>query len=370
MTQRSSMRTVLGNDRAGRPSPRPAVLSLRKKVVFAIAASVLFLALVEAVCRAFPHKDTPSWAGAGYVVPDADLLWRMAPLPYSNEFGFRDDPFNKHADVRILLLGDSVSWGDGIEDFRRCYPQLLERMLATEDAPTVYEVINSGVPGYSTFQEAAYLRLRGLAFRPNLIVLQFCLNDVVERYQALAAYGGNNVFLDIDTRKSVKGVYGFFLRNSRAFERLARFLQRRARNWQNYKVEKLAADSLPPELEEAWARTLSEIDDIHRTAVESNIPLLLVISPYEFQLHNPVGLRQPQDRLIKYIRSRNIPCVDLLPELARVAQTSSPLFNDENHLSEQGHWEVARLLVAPVRALLHRRVASPADAAAQPDRRL
>ena len=52
-------------------------------------------------------------------------------------------------------------------------------------------------------------------FEKDAIVLQFCLNDVVERYSSLAEYGGENIFLGIDTRDAVSGVHGFLLRSSR-----------------------------------------------------------------------------------------------------------------------------------------------------------
>lgn len=324
-------------------------LSRRKKLLFAVIPLLLLLGVVEGVSRLFPYRDKRH-TNAGFAVPDPDLIWRLKPYDSgrfkTNELGLYDTPYNGDADIKILLLGDSVSWGDGVPMLLG-YPHILEQKLNELGAPTTHEVINAGVPGYSTFQEAIYLKLHGLKLQPDLVVLQFCLNDVVERYQSLAAYGGDNVFLGIDTRVGVPGLYGFFLKHSRAFEHLARHLQSRSRRREEYEVEKLARDKLSAELEEAWRLTLEEIDQIRETTAEHKIPFLLVIAPYRFQLSDPDRLRQPQDRLIAYARAHDVMYVDLLEEFVR-AMPYNPLFKDPSHFSRFGHYVAGHFLVNPV----------------------
>jgi lysophospholipase L1-like esterase len=294
------------------------------------------------------------------VVPDPDLIWRLKPEAEgdlaTNELGFRDTHYNDRADDKILLLGDSVSWGDSITDVRRCYPFVLEQELAAGDPAHSYEVINTGVPGYSTFQEARYLQKYGLALNPKLIVLQFCLNDVVERYSTLAEYGGNSLFLGIDTRKSIPGLLGVAVRHSRAAEMLMRYVQNRSRQRETYDVQQLAKDELSVELEAAWQRTIGEIETIRLTAEQHKIPFLLVITPYQFQMEDPSRLRQPQQRLLDYAKAKGIPCVDLLPLFVETARVNGiagrELFNDANHFSVYGHEAAAKLLVEPVRRIL------------------
>ncbi len=338
------------------PPGEPAKLSWQKKLLFSVVPLVLLLCIAEVICRLFPHRDRGNTV-AGLVVPDPDLIWRLKPNQSgeaaTNELGLRDTAYNWRADVKILLLGDSVSWGDGVL-LEQGFPHLLERRLNELDVITTYEVINAGVVGYSTFQQAAYLRLHGLKLKPDLVVLQFCLNDVVERYHALAEYGGDNIFLGIDTREAGHGAYGFLLRHSRAFERCMRLAQRLARKREEYDVRNMARDQLSPEMTEAWQRTIDELEDIRRTAAENAIPFLLVIAPYRFQLDDPTRCRQPQDYLMEYARSQNVWCVDLLPGFVEEQRrlSSFHLFNDPNHFSRLGHRTAARLLVKPVRDAL------------------
>jgi len=327
---------------------KPAVkISWRRKVIYSLVPLLLLMGMIEGVSRLFPHH-TKHYSFSKVIMPDPDLIWRLKPLPgQTNELGLRDNPYNEKADVKILLLGDSVSWGDGIYEIEQLYPCLLEQHLNKLSPHKTYEVINSAVIGYSTFQEARYLKLYGLKFHPDLIILQFCLNDVFERYLAVAEYGGDNISFGIDTRKGAPGIYGFFLRHSRAFEHLVRFLQWRARRMEEYDVKKMTRDKLSPELEHAWQGTITELDNIYQIAAQNKIPLLLMITPYYFQLTDPDKLRQPQDRLIEFARSRGIAYVDLLPILVN-AGLLNQLYYDPSHFSVIGHDILSRVLIQPV----------------------
>lgn len=70
---------------------------------------------------------------------------------------------------RVLVLGDSIAAGHS-------FPALLERVLATRHDPPI-QVINGAVPGYATPNQLALYEARGAALEPDLVLLQFCLND-------------------------------------------------------------------------------------------------------------------------------------------------------------------------------------------------
>jgi lysophospholipase L1-like esterase len=319
-----------------------------KNVVFSLTPLIIFISILEITFSFLPHKDRNDTL-ALIVEPDENLIWRLkryrkGPLK-TNELGLRDTSYNPHADIKILLLGDSISWGDGITDLRKCYPYILQKKLGDSHRNKSFEVINASVPGYSTFQHLKYLELYGLQLKPDLILLQFCLNDVFSRYLNLAEYGGDNIVLGVDTRKAVSGIYGWLLRHSRTFETLTRFLKRRFRNYEEYNVAKLTSDQLSDELEAAWQQNLNEIGQIHQTSNAENTPLMLILAPYYFQLSNPEGVRQPQDRIIAYAQSKGLTYIDLLVPFAQYhRQHSHSLFNDENHFSEYGHQIAAEVI--------------------------
>lgn len=332
-------------------TPARAKTSWRRKLLFSLIPLAVALALVEVGVRLFePVETLPQMV---FVEPDPDLIWRLKPTPtgpyQTNSLGFRDDELRADPDRRILLLGDSVSWGDGVAR-EKCYPYLLEKQLTARNVGRSFEVVNTGVPGYSTFQELAVFERLGPRLQPNLVVLQFCLNDVVERYKTVAQFGGDGMFLGIDTRTTVKGAYGWLLRHSRSFALFGGLAQKLARDSEAYDVRKLAEESLRPELETAWQRTLAEIDGIRQLAERLETPLVLVIVPYAFQLDDPQGLDQPQRRLRAYATEHHVTLVDLLPQFA--AERQRGLFKDENHFSFSGHELAAQVLADALSAEL------------------
>jgi GDSL-like Lipase/Acylhydrolase family len=100
-----------------------------------------------------------------------------------NRLGFRDpreyDLTKKRGTVRILVLGDSVTFGHG-SIYERTYPYLLEGLLKASHPDIDWQVWNAGVPGYNTTQELAYLLEKGPVFKPDLVIVGFYKNDVVD----------------------------------------------------------------------------------------------------------------------------------------------------------------------------------------------
>lgn len=74
---------------------------------------------------------------------------------------------------RIVLLGDSYAFGHGVNDGETSADHLARLLPATD-------VVNLGVTGYSTDQELLLLRERGLAWRPDLVILYLCANDLLD----------------------------------------------------------------------------------------------------------------------------------------------------------------------------------------------
>jgi lysophospholipase L1-like esterase len=89
----------------------------------------------------------------------------------TNSLGLRGAEPHTDARVRVLALGDSCTWGWGVRD-EETFPAVLGS-LAGEDA----DVVNAGVPGYTSRQGLRYLRERGLALRPDVVFIGFGFND-------------------------------------------------------------------------------------------------------------------------------------------------------------------------------------------------
>jgi GDSL-like lipase/acylhydrolase family protein len=169
---------------------------IAKLLVITLPATALALAAfaiaVEAWTRLHwdPLKGTP-----GFFLSDAARRQRLAPgyadwfagVPVRiNSLGLRDAREYALAKsprtFRILVLGDSVTFGHGSVD-EHTYPYLVEQRLRAWRGDIDWQVWNAAVPGYNTSQELAQLLEVGPVFQPDLVIVGFFENDVVDNYE-------------------------------------------------------------------------------------------------------------------------------------------------------------------------------------------
>ncbi|HYC22047.1 MAG TPA: SGNH/GDSL hydrolase family protein [Candidatus Bathyarchaeia archaeon] len=126
-----------------------------------------------------PRPDRPWLYGlrpgaVGRLEISGDVLYRI------NADGFRDRRYaipKPPGTFRIVVLGDSIAFGYGVEE-RDAFPKVLESRLS-ELAPAAHvEVVNLGVSGYNAYTEAELLKDVGVKYQPDLVLLQFCINDL------------------------------------------------------------------------------------------------------------------------------------------------------------------------------------------------
>jgi lysophospholipase L1-like esterase len=156
-----------------------------------LLATVALAAVVEMWTRAKwdPRKGMP-----GFFESDPVRRQRLAPgytgwfagVPvHINSLGFRDDReyslAKKPSTFRILVLGDSVTFGHGSVG-EHTYPFLLEQQLKAWRPDVDWQVWNLGVPGYNTSQELAHLLQVGPAYHPDLVIVGFFENDLIDNF--------------------------------------------------------------------------------------------------------------------------------------------------------------------------------------------
>lgn len=97
----------------------------------------------------------------------------------SNSEGFRTEeiPVQKGKNVyRIVLLGDSSTFGWGVNQDER-FSRFLEDQLNSVQSSIRYEIINLGIPGYTTDHGIAAFRHYALKYSPDMMILSFGAND-------------------------------------------------------------------------------------------------------------------------------------------------------------------------------------------------
>jgi hypothetical protein len=98
--------------------------------------------------------------------------WRFVYT--TSAYGFRAPTMavsNRYDRPNILVLGDSYSFGNGVNDGEE-YPAVLGNLLGDRA-----NVINLGVPGYGLTQQIRLFYEFGQAYAPTIVLIQFCDND-------------------------------------------------------------------------------------------------------------------------------------------------------------------------------------------------
>lgn len=217
-------------------------------------------------------------------------------------------------EFRALLLGDSVAFGDGLpanEDFSE---QLEDILDARDGRFRSHRVINTGVHGYSTFQELRMLQ-ESLRFDPDFVMLEFCMNDVTEPFVSNREFGGTT--LDYHgVWQTTSGLLGYLLTDTgigRLLQKLrapAESLEQKKR-LESYNVVELAEEGMTnPRYKEAWGIVLRDLGEVNQVVREHHLPFVLLVFPFTFQIIDPT-VRGPQKILADFAKEHDMAVMDL-----------------------------------------------------------
>jgi len=80
-----------------------------------------------------------------------------------NSYGLRDEEPNSNAELKILVLGDSFTWGYGVEH-NETYTELMQNQLTKQRKQSI-DVINAGATSYSPALQYLYLTPINIPYR-------------------------------------------------------------------------------------------------------------------------------------------------------------------------------------------------------------
>ena len=186
--------------------------------LFILAVSIIsFLIFSEISLRLiFPEREqkysvAPTPSQYKFYQFDEKLGWSNAPFMNGvqkreefeypiriNEYGMRNKPVKiepRSGIFRIAFLGDSFVWGIGVPDEER-FTDIIGKLPMVES-------LNFGVSGYSPVQY--YLLLdRVIKFKPNLVVLTFCLSNDFADNVHYKRYGYYKPYLILNRRGEIE----------------------------------------------------------------------------------------------------------------------------------------------------------------------
>lgn len=160
----------------------------------------------------FSSVYDPAGDHRGYFGASGSVTYQINSLGLRGQdvsIGERPDTF------RVLCLGDSITFGEGVR-YADTYPQQLERLLSDGAGHRRVEVINAGVQGYGTREAVALFLLRGRHFRPDVVTLGFFLNDATSPPETIRQNDARTRELDLSGPARVSRLLEIFERGRHA----------------------------------------------------------------------------------------------------------------------------------------------------------
>jgi lysophospholipase L1-like esterase len=259
---------------------------------------------------------------------------------HTNDLGFRDRqahiPAKQPGEFRIVVLGDSFTFGPGVE-YEHLYTTLLNSRLARSH-PDV-KVINLAVEGYNIIQYEAVLEEVGQRLQPDLLVVaMFPVNDFelgdYENHRRIALGGEPHLpwYLSLY-------VYRAYLHRipQVASKLLARAHPRAASG---------------PDI--GWEQNVAALKQIHVLTLAHQTPLTVALLPHTKGFETQ---RKIFARVEEVCAAERLECLDLLESFraAGVRDGALVLNAIDSHPNEEYH----RLMSAQLAARLEPRIPPP-----------
>jgi lysophospholipase L1-like esterase len=268
-------------------------------------------------------------------IPNSSANFIGVPVSI-NSNGLRGDeiktPKPPHT-VRIVAVGDSITFGYGIR-IEDTYAKVLEKRLNEEGTDgTRYEVLNGGTLGGSLLDYLHFLDQKAESLQPDIVLIGLCLNDILVYSESGVISGGEE--WDGHHRAMVHRLNHFALRHSDlytlAYSGLKTILYASGIVDMNKSQGANFVALAPPSdyQTKAWKSSLNMLQRISAFCDKRGYKLMIVVFPMQMQIsdadlnfyrtkyHLRLGdgalAGDPQERLRTFAAATGIVLVDLLP---------------------------------------------------------
>ena len=308
-------------------------------LLIALIFAELFLHFVHPIEYRRPPRPLPddvwhellhrpsSVPGLAYELVPNRQKYSHGAIIRTNSFGMRDEePRMEDGDSlhRIVVIGDSNTFGFGIpgEDV---YPKVLEKLLNEKIQDGQFEVLNLGVGGYSTRDEALVLEYKGIRWNPELVVIGYVLNDPeIDPIQPLHTYYQEPRWWQ-------------YLNVSRLVARSKNSLEIKVLGEGDY-IKYLHAHH------QKWQSVVEGLEKIGTLGQKRKIPILLLIFPMTGKSWTVYPYRNLHQQVANIAKEKDLKVLDLYDYFSQFHPEELMVAPRDAHPSKFGHELTARAI--------------------------
>lgn len=333
------------------------------KPFISIAIALFFLEILIrlSICF-FPRLMPPLYFGGAHprnlIVPDNELGFTLNPGfqgKETNDYkeyhidvnissqGLRDytHDFSKNI-YRILALGDSYTFGEGVE-LKDTYLSVLENLLKKRYGQDNIEIIKAGLPGYGTKQEVLFLKKTISDFKPNMVILGFLPKETSRLEEPYTYYQGyivsskkiSHLYLIAGKLYSSRAKNRFFGKldalikhcylSPQFIQSRIKYIRKKIKEKKNVKEKICMID----DLNKKYSLTFSLLKEYKDVCLAHNAqPVIVLIE----------GNLREDEFIIKFAEDMGIPTLSLYPFFQKYSQDNIPYhFKYDLHWNNTGH---------------------------------
>jgi hypothetical protein len=286
---------------------------------------------------------TPDFEGR-HIQPDFNIKYNF------NSYGFRGREIYKEeldSSIRLLLLGDSVAFGNGVS-FEKSWAYRLEKKLNNGfDEKQKYIVVNTGVPGYGQDEEIKLFKKWGKNLKPHIVLTTFCTNDWNDNSSQYIEDG-----YVVNNRGSASRIKVFLNLHSRLYTFIV--LRIKSTSWWHRNREDRGEARISPPVNIA-KKNIASLD---REVKALGMKHYLVYFPDKTYNHTN---KDDHRRFLKLCKELNIPVIDLYPEFNVNPEERRRLyFKIDPHWNDRGNEHAAEAIYKNLKPVL-KNIASQID---------
>jgi len=252
-----------------------------------------------------------------------------------NNYGFRGDDYRMEKQpgtYRIIVLGDSFTFGDGVKDEDTFCLQLQKELRKLN--PKV-EVLNFGTSGWNTVDQISYFDQMGYRFNPDLVVVAYVLNDGSHELWPVDAW--DDEYEKAFQERILPGSY---------------FLSYLHTTWTRYQFSRRYIQEVAQSLDthkREWRRSLRYLLRGKNITTKLGIDYSVILIPYLYRLNDNYPFESLHQFIGEYCRENNISFLDLFESFRGYNYTDLWAHPTDQHPNAKGHRIIAEALTRSIR---------------------